>query len=73
MVAVLAALVAGGVCSVFVALRHRALGRALVGAAWMGAATLHRMPAAAPAPIGIRFPFALAIAAGALFSLMVRV
>lgn len=75
LVAALAALVAGGVMAVVLALRRGVLARALVGAAALGAWALCR-PArgSSPPPVstGVRFPFAVAAAAGAIFSLMVR-
>lgn len=73
--AVLAALVAGGVVSLVVAARRRVLTRTLHGAAAIGWWTLSA-PAGtggpAPAGSGVRFPFAVAAAAGSLFALMVR-
>jgi prepilin peptidase CpaA len=65
----LASLIAGGVIAVLVALRHRALGRAV-----RGAAALATAPAGAtgPAHSGLRFPFATAIFAGSFLALWVR-
>jgi prepilin peptidase CpaA len=75
LVAVLAALVAGGLVSLAVAVRRRMLVRTLHGAAAIGFWTL-MAPAGpaggAPAGSGVRFPFAVAAAAGVLFALTVR-
>jgi len=73
--AVLAALVAGGLMAAAVAARRRMLGQALAGAAALGVWTLARATrtaGAAPATTGVRFPFAISVAAGSLFALMVR-
>ena len=74
-IAVLVACVAGGVCAAVVAARHGLLKQAFVGAAWMGAWTLsgwRRVGIPPPATSGIRFPFGLAVAAGAIFALWIR-
>src|SRR5205085_2462378 len=65
----LASLIAGGVIAVLVALKHRALGRAV-----RGAAALATAPAGAVGPphTGLRFPFATAIFAGSFLALWVR-
>jgi Flp pilus assembly protein protease CpaA len=73
LVATLAALVAGGVFSLVVAIRHGVTGRALVGAVRLGAWTASGRVTAEPATSGLRFPFAAAILAGALASLWVRI
>jgi len=65
----LASLIAGGVISILVALRHRALGRALRGAAVL--ATAPAVGTARP-DSGLRFPFATAIFAGSLIALWMR-
>lgn len=72
--ATLASLIAGGVFALFVAARHRALGRALRGAAHMGfwAAMLPGRKGPPPAASDLRFPFAAAIMAGSVMSLWVR-
>ncbi len=71
--AALAALIAGGVIALVVAARHRALGRSLAGAAWLGAWALLQPGRKGPAPAsGLRFPFAAAILAGSLISLWLR-
>jgi prepilin peptidase CpaA len=69
--AVLAALVAGGVIAVMVAVRRGILGRSLRAAALLipGLAARVGGPGPAPAESGFRFPFALAILAGSLFAL----
>ncbi len=72
--AVLAALVAGGVASLVIALRHGVLRQALQGAAVLAAWGFNRARGTPP-PVttGIRFPFALAVVAGVTFALIVRV
>ena len=75
LIAVLAALVAGGLVSLVVAARRRVLVRTLHGAAAIGFWTLTTPSGAAgsaPSGSGVRFPFAVAAAAGALFALMAR-
>jgi prepilin peptidase CpaA len=69
--AVLAALVAGGLVSAGIALRQGVLLQALQGAAVL--ATQGARRASPPISTGIRFPFAIAVVAGALFALIVRV
>lgn len=74
--AVLAALVAGGLMAAAVAARRRMLWQALSGAAALGFWTLARATrnaGAPPATTGVRFPFAVSVAAGSLFALMVRI
>ena len=70
----LVTLIAGGVIALIVALRHRALGRSLRGAAAMGAwaALLPGRKGPPPAASDLRFPFAAAILAGSMISLWVR-
>ena len=72
-VAVLAALVAGGIVAMAVAIRHRILTRTLHSAAAIGFWAL-TTPAgsgsSAPAGTGVRFPFAVAAAAGTIFALI---
>ena len=72
-VAVLAALVAGGVLAIGIAVRRRIFMRTLHGAAAIGFWAL-TTPAAsgssAPAVTGVRFPFAVAAALGTIFSLI---
>jgi prepilin peptidase CpaA len=73
--ALLAALVAGGAMAAIVAAKRGMLGRALAGAAAIGVWTVTRTlraGATPPATSGVRFPFALSVAAGSLFALMVR-
>lgn len=74
LVATLASLVAGGIISMIVAIRHRSLGRALRGAAQLAASVTAGSPAqgGAMTPTGLRFPFAVAILAGSLIGLCVR-
>lgn len=72
-VMLLLSLVAGGVCSLVLAVRRRVLFRALHGAAALGAMALApagRADGGAAATTGIRFPFALAVFAGAAGTLM---
>jgi prepilin peptidase CpaA len=74
-IAVLAALVAGGLMALAVAARRRMLGQALAGAAALGVWTLARVTRTAgtpPSTTGVRFPFAVSVAAGSLFALMIR-
>jgi prepilin peptidase CpaA len=72
--AVLAALVAGGVASLVIALRRGVLRQALTGAATIAAWGVSRARGTPP-PVttGIRFPFALAVVAGVTFALIARV
>ena len=72
--ATLVSLMAGGVIALIVALRHRALGRSLRGAAAMGAwaAILPGRKGPAPAASDLRFPFAAAILTGSMISLWIR-
>jgi prepilin peptidase CpaA len=72
LVAVLASLIAGGVISLIIAARHGMTGRALVGAARLGAWTAGSRGASVPDTSGLRFPFAVAILAGSLASLWVH-
>ncbi len=68
--AVLAALVAGGLISAVVALRHRSLLRSLRGAALLLPGLAGGSARTGPAETtGLRVPFALAILAGSLFAL----
>lgn len=72
--AVLGSLIAGGVVSLVMALRQGVLVRTLQGAAMLGVTGLTRAGrggAAPPMTTGIRFPFAVAVLAGATFALMV--
>jgi prepilin peptidase CpaA len=74
-VAVLAALVAGGVLAAAVAARHRQLAHALRGAVRLGAWSLGAARGGGePPPVttGVRFPFALAGLAGATIALWVK-
>jgi prepilin peptidase CpaA len=73
-IALLASLMAGGVISVIVALRHRVLWTTVQGAATTGMWTLTRAAGSATAPVttGIRFPFALAVLAGSTMALWLR-
>ena len=72
--ATLASLIAGGAFALVVAVRHRALGRSLRGAASMGAwaILLPGRKGPPPAASDLRFPFAAAILAGSIISLWVR-
>ncbi len=75
LIAVLAACVAGGVVAGLVAARRGLLKQALVGAAWMGAWAVsgwRRGGTPQPVTSGVRFPFGVAVAAGAIFALCVR-
>ena len=72
-VAVLASLVAGGSASTVVAVRHGVLRQAVQGAAVLAAWGLSRGRTGAPVSTGVRFPFALAVAAGVTLALIVRV
>lgn len=74
LVATLASLLAGGVISMIVAIRHRSLGRALRGAAQLAVSATGGapIPGAAVTATGLRFPFAVAILAGSLIALCVR-
>ena len=71
-VAVLAALVAGGIVAMAIAVRRRMVTRTLHAAAALGFWAL-TTPAgsgsSAPAGTGVRFPFAVAAAAGTIFAL----
>jgi prepilin peptidase CpaA len=69
--AVLAALVAGGVIAVVVAVRRGILGRSLLGAARLipGLAARVGQPGPPREESGLYFPFALAILVGSLFAL----
>jgi prepilin peptidase CpaA len=69
--ATLASLIAGGVFALIVAIKHRALGRSLRGAADMGAwaVLLPGRKGPPPAASDLRFPFAAAILAGSMISL----
>ena len=72
-VLLLLSLVAGGVCSLVLAARRRVLVRALHGAAARGTMALApagRDGGATVATTGLRFPFALAVLAGAAGALM---
>jgi prepilin peptidase CpaA len=73
LMAVLAALVAAGVLSLAIAIRRRILTKTLHAAAAIGFWAL-TVPSAsgspAPAGTGVRFPFAVAAAAGTCFSLI---
>lgn len=70
--AVLAALVAGGVIATGIALRHGVLRQTLQGAAAL-AAWGTRARTAPPVTSGVRFPFAVAVLAGLMFALIVKV
>ena len=73
--AAIASLIAGGLIAVFVAARRGMLKQALRNTLLVGLALLARKGGvAAPEPIttGVRFPYAPAILAGALFSLLWR-
>lgn len=75
LVAVLAALVAGGILAGFVAYRHGQLGGALRRASFLGGWSLSAARGAAgqvPPTTGVRFPFALAGFVGATIALWVR-
>ncbi len=72
LVAVLASMIAGGVISLIVAARHRAVGRALTGALRLGGWAFGGVGGGPPATTGVRFPFATAILAGSVISLWVR-
>jgi prepilin peptidase CpaA len=72
---VLASLAAGGAVALVYAIRHRVLLPAVFGVVTLGAWTLARgMRAQGPPPVmtGVRFPFALAVLAGSVFALWVR-
>src|SRR6185503_2459810 len=71
LIAVLASLVMGGAISLIVAIRHGVLRQAVSHAAVMAQATMARVDAP-PVSTGIRFPFALAVFAGATLALWVR-
>jgi prepilin peptidase CpaA len=73
--AVLASLIAGGLISVIVSLRHGKFVEMLRNAAWIGAWGLgarRGKTLAPPITTGVRFPFALAVLAGSTFALWVR-
>jgi prepilin peptidase CpaA len=75
MIAVLAALIAGGAFAAAVAWRHGQLGTAVHGAAVLGGWSLSASRGSGgpvPTTSGIRFPFALAGLAGATIALWVR-
>ena len=74
LVALLAALMAGGVIAIAVAMRRRMLMQSLWNAAVLGSWVASRSSSAAPSPVttGVRFPFALAAAAGVLIALWIR-
>jgi prepilin peptidase CpaA len=75
LVAAIATLIAGGVIALFVAARRGMLQRSLRNTLVVGLALLARKGGAAtPEPVttGVRFPFAPAILAGALFALLKR-
>jgi prepilin peptidase CpaA len=69
--ALLAALAVGGVMALVTAARHGVLGRALGGAARIGAWAALRASGPPPATTGVRFPFAAAAAAGAIIALWI--
>ena len=72
-VMLLLSLVAGGVCSLALAVRRRVVVKALQGAATLGTMALAqagRPGGATAVTTGIRFPFALAVFAGAAGALM---
>jgi prepilin peptidase CpaA len=74
--AALASLIAGGVISIVVAIRKGALWKSLKGAVSLASwIAMTRGGAGMPQPTtsGIRFPFALAVLAGALVALWVRI
>jgi prepilin peptidase CpaA len=72
-IALLASLVAGGLISVFVALRRRVFWQAVQGAATTGLWAFARNAMPAPAvTTGIRFPFALAVFAGCTTALWLK-
>jgi prepilin peptidase CpaA len=73
--ATLAALMAGGAMALILAVRHGALKRSVWGAAVIGSWAMSRGLGSAPPPVttGIRFPFALAVFAGSLIALWVRI
>ena len=74
LLATLAALIAGGVIALFVAVRRGVLRRSLWGAAMLGSWAATRGLTTAPPPVttGVRFPFAFAVLAGAVTALWVR-
>jgi prepilin peptidase CpaA len=72
-VAVLASLVAGGIASTVVAVRRGVLRQAVQGAAVLAVWGFTRGRTGAPVSTGVRFPFALAVAAGVTLALIVRV
>ena len=73
-IATLASLMAGGVIALAVAVRRRALGRSLLGAARLGlwAASGSLRAGQSPVVSGLRFPFAAAILTGCFVSLWMR-
>lgn len=71
-IAVLASLVMGGAISLIVAWRRRVLLQALTNAGFIAQAALARTASAPPLTTGIRFPFALAVFAGATIALWIR-
>ena len=75
LVATLAALIAGGVVALVVAARRGILRQTLWNTAWLGAWALRPGAAAMTPPpgSGVRFPFALAVLAGSIAGLWIRV
>lgn len=71
LIAVLASLVMGGAISLVVAIRRGVLRQAVSHAAVMAQAAVARVDAP-PVSTGVRFPFALAVFAGATLALWVR-
>ena len=71
----LAALIAGGVIALVMAARSRMLGRSLWGAAVLGSWIMTRAGGGTPPPVtsGLRFPFAIAIMAGSVVAMWVRI
>jgi len=74
-VAAVAALIAGGLLAVVVAARRGVLKQALRNSMALGLALLTRKgsdPTSRPTTAGVRFPFAPAVLAGAIFALLSR-
>ncbi len=74
--AALAALIAGGLIALVVALRNGVLWKSLQGTAGLATWLLHASQGASlprPATTGIRFPFGVAVMAGSITALWVRV
>jgi prepilin peptidase CpaA len=71
-IAVLASLVMGGAISLIVAMRRGVLRQAITGAGFIAQAALARTGSAPPLTTGVRFPFALAVFAGATIALWIR-